>query len=512
MNSGAKTSFLSLLGHELRNPLAAISTAVQVLSGGVTDEQRVSLNEMMDRQVKMMQRLLDDLLDLGQITHGYIQLKKERIDLANFLQRVTEVFKPTAAKRRHEMILRLPPEAVIFKADEGRLEQITINLLNNASKYTSQGGRIEFSGAREGSEVVLRCKDNGQGIPLDKQQKIFEPFTRVELLSDSRGEASLGIGLALVKQLVELHGGRISVESGGPGMGSEFLVRLPMELALSDESSAAEVKPALTPRHSGSIVLVEDNPDVASAIVIALEQAGYRVTIFADALSALAGISDCKPDAILLDIGLPDMDGYELAAELRKKHDLRHVPFIAISGFKRRETAEGVDDFDHYFTKPVRLATLLNLLGSILSPAGEARAATGPAHEKAPLQALLIDDHAALLAAMAELLKREGFEVRTACSGEDGLKLASDFRPQLVLCDLNLPDMAGQEVIRRLRSNPVTRHAYCVILTALSEAEIRTFNDKARKMGVDEFIRKPLLAGVARSLRTKLKRQPTVDV
>src|SRR6516225_1332084 len=190
-----KDEFLTLLGHELRNPLAAISTAVQLLSGGVNDEQRVSLNEMMDRQVKLMHRLLDDLLDLGRITHGYIQLKKTRIDLAKFLQHVTEVIQPTAAQRGQEMILRLPSEVVIFKADEARLEQIALNLLKNASKYTAQGGRIEFSGTTESSEVVLQCKDNSRGIPLDMQQKIFEPFTRVEPLSDSRGEASLGIGL-----------------------------------------------------------------------------------------------------------------------------------------------------------------------------------------------------------------------------------------------------------------------------------------------------------------------------
>ena len=502
-----KDEFLSLLGHELRNPLAAISTGVQLLSGGVTDEERVSLNGMMDRQVKLMQRLLDDLLDLGRITHGHIQLKKERIDLAKLLQHVTGVTQSTTAERRQEMILRLPAEVVTFEADEARLEQIAINLLSNASKYTAQGGRIEFSGAREGSEVVLRCKDNGRGIPREMLQKIFEPFTRVGPLSDSRGEASLGIGLALVKRLVELHGGRISVESSGPGTGSEFLVRLPMQPTLSDQPPAPETKPAFTLRRSRSIVLVEDNSDVAGTIVVALKQAGYRVTLFADAFSALAGLSDLQPHAILLDIGLPGMDGYELAARLRKERNCRDSLFIAISGFKRRQTPEAADDFDHYFTKPVNLSSLLNVLGSTLAEAEQATAAAaGPAPEKTSLQVLLIEDHAALSAAMAELLNREGFEVRTAFSGEEGLKFASDFRPQLILCDLNLPDMGGQEVIRRLRSNPVTRHAYSVILTALSEAEIRTFNDEAKKMGIDEFIRKPLMPEVLHSLVAKLKR------
>jgi len=502
-----KDEFLSLLGHELRNPLAAISTGVQLLSGGVSDEERVSLNGMMDRQVKLMQRLLDDLLDLGRITHGHIQLKKERIDLAKLLQHVTVVTQSTTAERRQEMILRLPAEVVTFEADEARLEQIAINLLSNASKYTAQGGRIEFSGAREGSEVVLRCKDNGRGIPREMLQKIFEPFTRVGPLSDSRGEASLGIGLALVKRLVELHGGRISVESSGPGTGSEFLVRLPMQPTLSDQPPAPETKPAFTLRRSRSIVLVEDNSDVAGTIVVALKQAGYRVTLFADAFSALAGLSDLQPHAILLDIGLPGMDGYELAAKLRKERNCRDSLFIAISGFKRRQTPEAADDFDHYFTKPVNLSSLLNVLGSTLAEAEQATAAAaGPAPEKTSLQVLLIEDHAALSAAMAELLNREGFEVRTASSGGEGLKFASDFRPQLILCDLNLPDMGGQEVIRRLRSNPVTRHAYSVILTALSEAEIRTFNDEAKKMGIDEFIRKPLMPEVLHSLVAKLKR------
>jgi PAS domain S-box-containing protein len=500
-----KDEFLSLLGHELRNPLAAISTAVQLLSGGVTDEQRVSLNGMMERQVKLMQRLLDDLLDLGRITHGYIQLKKGRIDLANFLQHVTEVIKPTIAERGQEMILQLPSEVVTFKADEARLEQIAINLLNNASKYTAQGGRIEFSGVREGSEVVLRCKDNGRGIPLDMQQKIFEPFTRVELFSNSRGEASLGIGLALVKRLVELHMGKISVESNGPGTGSEFLVRLPLEPALSDQAFAPETKPAHRLRRLRPIVLVEDNSDVASTIVLALEQAGYRVMLFADAFSALAALSDLTPHAVLLDIGLPDMDGYELAAKLRKKGNLRHAVFIAISGFKRRETA---DDFDNYFTKPVNLSALLNFLSSTPFQVGQARVATtGPGSVKPRLRVLLIDDHAGLSAATADLLNREGFEVQTALSGEKGLKCAADFRPQLILCDLNLPDMSGLDVIRRLRSNPVARDAYSVVVTALSEADIRELNDEAREMGVDEFIRKPLTREGVHSLVVNLKRQ-----
>jgi PAS domain S-box-containing protein len=499
-----KDEFLSLLGHELRNPLAAVSTALQLLlGGGVTNEERVSLKGMMDRQVKLMQRLLDDLLELSRIKFGFIHLKKEPVDLTRFLQHVAAVTQSRRVERGQEMTLRPPVEPVRFMADEARLEQIAINLLDNASKYTPHGGTIEFSGFREGLEVILRCKDNGRGIPLEMQQNIFEPFTRVEPLTAGRGEASLGIGLTLVKQLVELHGGQISVESGGPGLGSEFSVRMPLESVPSGQPSAPETKPALTSRRSRSVILVEDNPDVAHPIVVALEQAGYRVTSFADAFSALARLSDLRPHAILLDIGLPGMDGYELAAHLRKEQGLRRALIIAISGFTRKQTSDGTDDFDHYFTKPVNLNFLLNVLDAAPDEVEEATVTTMCLEPGS--RVLLIDDNIALVAAVVKLLNREGLEVRTACSGEEGVRLASDFRPQLVLCDLHLPDIPGFEVIRRIRSNQITRNAYSVILTAQPETEIRDFNARAEELGVDEFIGKLRMVDGVRSLVAKLK-------
>lgn len=363
-----KDEFLSLLGHELRNPLAAISTAIDLLPRRATEQDRVSLNGIVARQVKLMRRLLDDLLDLSRITHGNIQLKKGRIDLATFLQSLPAATQTAIAQRGQKMILRLPSELVTFEADEVRLEQIATNLLSNASKYTPQGGTIEFSGAREGSEVVLRCKDNGRGIPHDMQQKIFEPFTRLESFLESPGDASLGIGLSLVKQLVELHGGSIFVESAGPGMGSEFIVRLPLEPAALDHPIPPEPEPLSTPQRSGLIALVEDNPDLAEVMVIALEDAGYRVKLFMDAFSALAGISDLRPFAILLDIGLPGMDGYKLLAKLREKPHLQDTLFIGLSGFKRRGAEEPARDFDFYFNKPVHVRGLLAFLDKHAQP------------------------------------------------------------------------------------------------------------------------------------------------
>ncbi len=499
-----KDEFLALLGHELRNPLAALSTAMQVLSSGVSADRRAEFEGMMDRQLTLMQRLLDDLLDLGRITHGQIELKKEGIDLAEFLQKAAASMQQVVDNRRQTLLLGLPSESVLFAADRMRLEQIAANLLSNASKYTSPGGRIELSGSREGSEVVFRCKDNGQGISPEFQEKIFEPFTRVGPLTTGPGEASLGIGLALVKRLVELHRGTISVESSGPGMGSEFTVRLPLEPAPSDQPAAPEAKPVPTSRRARSVVVVEDNPDVAMGLVAALKQAGYQVSLFADAPSALAGLSSLKPHAILLDIGLPGIDGSELATELRKHRHLQHTPFIGLSGFSRPESG----DFDHYFTKPVDLAALLTLLGA--PGAGETATAHPMPQEVKILRVLLIDDHAQLSAATAALLRSEGLEVRTALSGKEGLEEAPDFKPELILCDLSLPDMQGLEVMRLVRSNPLTRHSYAVALTARSSAEIREFNREAERMDIDEFIAKPLTREAIRTLVTKVMRKQLV--
>ena len=502
-----KDEFLALLGHELRNPLAAISAGMQVLSGDLTAARRADIEAMMGRQVILMRRLLDDLLELGRMTHGLIELKKERIDLAEFLQKAAAAVQTNIANNRQELVLRLPAESVPFMADRMRLQQIATNLLSNASKYTAPGGRIELSGAREGSEVLLRCKDNGQGVLPEYQQKIFEPFTRGRNTYDSYGEASLGIGLALVKKLTEMHGGTISVESAGASMGSEFIVRLPLEAPPSNQREAEESKGAPSPCSRRSVAIVEDNPSVAIAMKIALEQAGHHVHVFPDGPCAIRGLAELMPDAVLLDVGLPGMDGYELAVELKKRTTTRAALLIAISGFKRREQLTG-DDFDHYFTKPVDVRSLLALLdtSSRAEAAGSARAYREPEKSRR-LRVLLVEDHADLAVAMAELLRREGLEVQTARTGREVLVAAPDFRPQLVLCDLNLPDMNGLEVIRNLRSNPSIRQIYAVILTAMSKAEIHTYNSDAKRLGVDEFFSKPITPEAIRSLVTKLTSQ-----
>src|SRR5262249_11577300 len=313
-DSRRKDEFLAVMGHELRTPLAAIHTAIGVLSDNAPAPQRARMEEIIRRQTAMMRRLVDDLLELERITHGQIELQLGRVDFVECLQRAAAAVQSTVDNRKQTLVVRLPSESVQFMADRMRLDQIVGNLLANASKYTGERGTIELEGATEGSEVVIRCKDNGQGILPEDQQKIFDPFVRGPKTALGYGEASIGLGLALVKKLTELHGGTVSVESRGPGLGSEFTVRLPLVTPSPDE----EPTPTATSGRTRSIVVVEDNPSVGEALQTALELEGHSVQLFQDGPSTLAAVSELKPDVVLIDIGLPGMDGYELAAKLKE--------------------------------------------------------------------------------------------------------------------------------------------------------------------------------------------------
>jgi PAS domain S-box-containing protein len=361
-----KDEFLAFLGHELRNPLAAIHTATQVLTGNPTPAVRARMEDTISQQTSLMRRLVDDLLELERITHGHIELRLGGVDLAECLERAVAAVQSMTGARHQELRLRLPPEPVRFMADGARLDQIVGNLLTNASKYTGRGGRIELSGAHEGSDVVIRCKDNGQGILREHQQKIFEPFVRERKAGFSHGEASVGLGLALVKQMTELHGGTVSVESAGADLGSEFTVRFPFVIPPQEQAVQAVPTHPRAPRRARSVAIVEDNPSVAVTLKAALEQAGHAVQVFADAPSALAAASVLKPDAFVIDIGLPGMDGYELADMLKWRPDTKDALRIAVSGFKQ-PIHRGAGAFDHYFNKPVDMASLLAVLDEPLT-------------------------------------------------------------------------------------------------------------------------------------------------
>jgi PAS domain S-box-containing protein len=353
-----KDEFLAFLGHELRNPLAATHMAVEVLSGDVSPAQQERMKEIISRQTAMMRRLVDDLLEHERITHGQIELKLVPVDLAECLHRAAGAVQPIVDDRMQELVLRTPRDFIQFMADSVRLDQILGNLLTNASKYTNPGGRIELSGDRAGEFVVIRCKDDGQGIPVEYQQRIFQPFERGLKNELGYGEASVGLGLALVKQLTELHRGSVSVDSGGAGLGSEFTVRLPLVPARAEVPT-----PARTVRRARSIVVIEDNPSVGATLQAALEQAGHSVRLFADGPSTLAGVATLRPDVLLIDIGLPGMDGYQLAAKLKQHANTKDAHQIAVSGFERRADDGGT--FNHYLRKPPDLAELLAVLDQL---------------------------------------------------------------------------------------------------------------------------------------------------
>jgi PAS domain S-box-containing protein len=368
-----KDEFLAMLAHELRNPLAPIRNALHILKQAGADAAVLGrVREMMERQVQHMTRMVDDLLDVSRITRGKIELRKEDVDLASVVGRTVEVARPLIGDRRQTLTVDLPPEPVRLEADPTRLEQVLANLLNNAAKYTDHGGHIGLSARREGGELVLRVKDTGVGIAPDMLRRIFEPFVQADrVLHQSQG--GLGIGLTLVRRLVEMHGGSVTAHSEGPGRGSEFVVRLP---ALSPEppipgarSAGVGGEPArAAPRRR--ILAVDDNVDAADSLAVLLRLEGHDVRVAHDGPAALAAVEAEPPDLVFLDIGMPVMNGYDVARRLRQRPGLESLVLVAMTGWgqdedRRRSQEAG---FDHHLVKPVEPEALHRLLASTKLP------------------------------------------------------------------------------------------------------------------------------------------------
>jgi signal transduction histidine kinase/DNA-binding response OmpR family regulator len=355
-----KDEFLAMLGHELRNPLSPILTSLQVLRlrGIESQEQRI-----IERQVTHLTRLVDDLLDVSRITRGKIDLRKERIELGTVITRAVEMTTPLFEQRRHVVTLDVPSTGLTVEADPDRLAQVFSNLLTNAAKYTAHGGKIHCRVERSEGRVRVRVIDNGAGIEKEMLARVFELFTQQTQTLD-RAEGGLGLGLAIVKSLVELHGGTVSAYSAGPGQGSEFIVDLPL-VAARPEIAVTVVHPhPMNPSSLSRILVVDDNDDAAYALKRALEVLGHTVETAHDGPDALRRISTFKPDIALVDIGLPVMDGYELARRLK---ETQPVHLVAVTGYGqesdfRRSAAAG---FEEHLVKPVdldRLQEVVNLL------------------------------------------------------------------------------------------------------------------------------------------------------
>jgi PAS domain S-box-containing protein len=358
-----KNEFLATLSHELRNPLAPIRNMLEVLKRGNKDTAGQAV-DMMERQLGQLVRLVDDLLDISRITHNRIELRRARIDLASAIEQAVEASRPVADEVGHKIEVRLPRESIYVHADPVRLTQIIDNLLNNSCKYTPPGGRISVTAERNSGEAVITIADTGIGIPPENLSSIFEMFTQIGgSLERSRG--GLGIGLTLVKRLVEMHGGSIEARSAGEGRGSEFVVRLPAitEPGKTQPATSVPHEPARTYR----ILVVDDNRDAATSLATLLQMTGHEVNTAFDGPTALEAIEKHRPEVVLLDIGLPGISGFEVCRRARAQPWGGDITFIALTGWgqeeDRRKTQEA--GFDSHLVKPVEFAALVAQLDSL---------------------------------------------------------------------------------------------------------------------------------------------------
>jgi signal transduction histidine kinase/ActR/RegA family two-component response regulator len=367
-----KNEFLSMLAHELRNPLAPIRNAVQILRIKCAhDPELGQIRDLIDRQVQQLIRLVDDLLDISRITRGKIRLQTEAVDLAAVVARAVETNRPLIDARRHELTVGLPAEPLRVEGDPVRLTQVVGNLLNNAAKYTEEGGRIWLTAERDGAEAVLRVRDTGVGIPAEMLASIFELFTQVDRTLD-RSQGGLGIGLTLVRRLVEMHGGRVQASSDGPGQGSEFVVRLPALVGGRRPALAANgVVSSLARFGPARVLVVDDNRDAADSLALLLRMAGHAVDVCHDGPAAVAAAAANRPQLVLLDIGLPGMDGYAVARQLRRLPELADTLLVALTGYGQAEDVRRSHEagFDHHLVKPADPEALVGLFAALRHPA-----------------------------------------------------------------------------------------------------------------------------------------------
>jgi PAS domain S-box-containing protein len=359
-----KDEFLATLAHELRNPLNPIRSAVEVLRlrGPDTPELRWG-REVIDRQVDHLTRLIDDLLDVNRITRNKLELRKQRVDLAEILHGAVESSRPLLERQRQELTLSLPAEPVFLEADLVRLTQAFMNLLDNAAKYTPAGGRIALVAERQAGEAVVSVKDTGIGIPPEKLDHLFDMFYQVDR-SLERSHGGLGIGLTLVKRLVEMHGGTVEARSQGSDRGSEFVVRLPV---LAEEPERAQEQAAEGDRAGTAarrILVVDDNRDSAESLALLLQVTGNEVRTAFDGLEAVEEAGRFRPDVVLLDIGMPKLNGYEAARRIRDEPWGKEMLLIAQTGWGQEEDRRRSQEagFDAHLTKPVDHLKLLKLL------------------------------------------------------------------------------------------------------------------------------------------------------
>jgi PAS domain S-box-containing protein len=362
-----KDEFLATLAHELRNPLAPIRNGLHILrvsgsDGGVAER----IYEIMDRQVGHLVRLVDDLMEVSRITLGKLELRTEPVDLQDLVRSAVETCRPFIDAARHQLDISLPPEPIILDGDPVRLSQVLANLLNNAAKYTDEGGQIRLAVERKGSSAVISIRDTGMGIAAEMLPRIFDPFIQVDQNPD-RAAGGLGIGLTLVRTLVSMHGGTSEARSDGPGRGSEFVVRLPIVAPPARAHNGTVRGGRAATVGARRILVVDDNRDAAESLAMLLKTLGAEVVTAHDGAGALQALHAFRPAVALLDIGMPGMDGLEVARRARQTPEGQAVTLIALTGWgqaeDRRQSKKA--GFDHHLVKPVDPLALQVLLEAL---------------------------------------------------------------------------------------------------------------------------------------------------
>jgi PAS domain S-box-containing protein len=363
-----KNEFLAMLAHELRNPLAPIRNALQIVQlSGEGGETIRSASEMMKRQIAQLVRLVDDLLDVSRISRGKIELRRERVELSSIISQAIETTRPAVECANHQLTVELPSRPIYLDADPVRLAQVFSNLLNNSCKYTEREGQISLAAEVHENEVVISVRDTGVGIPPEALPKIFEMFTQVDR-SLERSQGGLGIGLTLVQRIVELHGGSVTATSAGVGRGSEFVVRLPTVVEQLGQIPKSDISKT-TPNPSHRILVADDNRDSALSLALLLRMSGNETQLAHDGTAALEAAATFNPEIVLLDIGMPKMNGYEVARKLRETEAGKKMVLIALTGWGREEDRQKSRDagFDGHLVKPVEHDVLTRLLFELLS-------------------------------------------------------------------------------------------------------------------------------------------------
>jgi signal transduction histidine kinase len=361
-----KDEFLATLAHELRNPLAPLRHGLDILQRNPDAKTAGDIRNMMDRQLVHLVRLIDDLLDVSRISQGKIELRKERIQVADVVRSALEISRPSVEAAGHTLTVNGPKDPLWLEADLTRLAQVVGNLLNNAAKYTPAGGRIDLSVKADGPDAVISVSDNGIGIPKDMLSAVFQLFAQVDQHLD-RAHGGLGIGLALVQQLITLHGGTVTVESDGIGQGSTFTVRVPLAAAGIEMPDIEPASHDPVPTRGMKVLIVDDMMEVAQTVGWVIEEMGHTYRLVHDGRQVLEAARDFRPDAILLDIGLPGLDGYAVCRLLRQDPELSGTMIIAQSGWgqDQHKASAAEAGFNHHLVKPVDFRALERLIAEV---------------------------------------------------------------------------------------------------------------------------------------------------